>query len=115
MIDAENGSATDQLGHTVATAPFLGVTGLPPALREGSVDLEIGIIRPDDPEICSADLVTETLAGTAALLQVRPSAAIREAVASPGGATEAGLEALERGGLEAALADAVRASLERFR
>jgi pyrroline-5-carboxylate reductase len=66
------------------------------------------------PEL-AAELVAETLAGTAQLLEVREPAAIRQAVASPGGATEAGLEALERGGLEAALADAVRASLERFR
>ena len=29
-IDPDNGSATDQLGHSVATAPFLGVIGLPP-------------------------------------------------------------------------------------
>jgi pyrroline-5-carboxylate reductase len=63
----------------------------------------------------SGELVAETLAGTAELLRVREPAAIRAAVAPPGGATEAGLEALERGGLETALADAVRASLERFR
>lgn len=67
-----------------------------------------------EPEL-AAELVAETLAGTAELLEVREPAAIREAVASPGGATEAGLEALERGGLETTLADAVRASLERFR
>ena len=34
-----------------------------PALREGLVDLEIGIIRPAEPEIRSEDLVTETLIG----------------------------------------------------
>jgi DNA-binding transcriptional LysR family regulator len=34
-----------------------------PALREGSVDLEIGSIRPGDPEIRSETLVTETLVG----------------------------------------------------
>jgi pyrroline-5-carboxylate reductase len=67
-----------------------------------------------EPELAS-ELVSETLAGTAEMLRVRQPAAIREAVASPGGATEAGLEALERGGLEAALANAVRASLERVR
>jgi DNA-binding transcriptional LysR family regulator len=32
-----------------------------PVLREGVVDLEIGIIRPGDPEIQSETLVTETL------------------------------------------------------
>jgi pyrroline-5-carboxylate reductase len=62
----------------------------------------------------AAELVAETLAGTAELLRVREPAAIRAAVAPPGGATEAGLQALEQGGLEPALANAVRASLERF-
>ncbi|MGV9361833.1 LysR family transcriptional regulator [Amycolatopsis sp. NPDC003731] len=34
-----------------------------PALREGLVDLEIGTLRPGDPEIHSETLVTETLVG----------------------------------------------------
>ena len=34
-----------------------------PALREGLVDLEIGIVRPGEPEIRSETLVTETLIG----------------------------------------------------
>ncbi|MBO0676545.1 LysR family transcriptional regulator [Mycolicibacterium sp. S2-37] len=34
-----------------------------PTLREGLVDLEIGVIRPGDPEIRSEPLVTETLVG----------------------------------------------------
>lgn len=34
-----------------------------PALREGLVDLEIGIVRPGDPEIRSETLLTETLIG----------------------------------------------------
>lgn len=75
---------------------------------------DAGVEEGLDPDRAS-ELVTETLAGTAALLDVRDPVAIRKAVAPPGGATEAGLQALERGGLETALADAVRASLERFR
>jgi pyrroline-5-carboxylate reductase len=67
-----------------------------------------------EPQL-AAELVTATLAGTAELLSVREPGAIREAVAPPGGATEAGLRALERGGVEDALGDAVRASLERVR
>jgi pyrroline-5-carboxylate reductase len=67
-----------------------------------------------EPELASS-LVIGTLAGTAQLLEVRDPKAIRAAVAPPGGATEAGLEALERGRLSETLADAVRASLERFR
>ncbi|MEU4192434.1 LysR family transcriptional regulator [Kribbella sp. NPDC026611] len=36
-----------------------------PALREGGVDLEIGAVRPVDPEIRSETLLTETLIGVA--------------------------------------------------
>ncbi len=67
-----------------------------------------------DPGLAS-DLVRETLAGTAELLRVRDPASIRAAVAPPGGATEAGLEALREHGFAEALDAAVGASLERFR
>jgi pyrroline-5-carboxylate reductase len=60
-------------------------------------------------------LVADTLAGTAALLRKREPAAIRAAVASPGGATDAGLDALAAAGFERAVGDAVGASLERLR
>ena len=61
------------------------------------------------------ELVVDSLAGTAELLRRRDPEAIRRAVASPGGATEAGLEALAERDLEAAVHEAVRASLERMR
>jgi pyrroline-5-carboxylate reductase len=61
------------------------------------------------------NLVAGTLSGTAALLAHRDPAAVRRAVAPPGGATEAGLRALERGGFVDALDSAVEVSLERFR
>jgi pyrroline-5-carboxylate reductase len=61
------------------------------------------------------ELVVETAVGTAELLRVRHPADVREAVASPGGSTEAGLEALDREGARAAFEAAVRASLERMR
>jgi pyrroline-5-carboxylate reductase len=61
------------------------------------------------------ELVVDALAGTAELLRKRGPAAVRGAVASPGGATEKGLEALEEHGLDAAVGHAVRATLERFR
>jgi pyrroline-5-carboxylate reductase len=67
-----------------------------------------------DPELAH-ELVVDTLEGTAVLLRKRDPAAVRSAVASPGGATEKGLEALEEHGLDAAIGHAVRASLERFR
>jgi pyrroline-5-carboxylate reductase len=67
-----------------------------------------------DPALAH-ELVVDTLEGTAELLRKRDPAAVRSAVASPGGATEKGLEALEEHGLDAAIGHAVRASLERFR
>jgi pyrroline-5-carboxylate reductase len=60
-------------------------------------------------------LVVETTAGTAELLRIRHPADLRRAVASPGGSTEAGLEALDRGGARAAFEAAVNASLERMK
>jgi pyrroline-5-carboxylate reductase len=61
------------------------------------------------------DLVVDAAVGTAALMKNRRPAYVRKAVASPGGSTEAGLEALKRADTRAAFAAAVRASLERMR
>jgi pyrroline-5-carboxylate reductase len=66
-----------------------------------------------EPEV-AGELVAGAFAGTAALLRKRDPASIRNAVASPGGATEAGLAKLE-GVVENAFVAAVDASLERFR
>ena len=60
-------------------------------------------------------MVVEAAAGTGALLRVRPPADVRVSVTSPGGSTEAGLEALEREGAREAFEAAVRASLERMK
>jgi pyrroline-5-carboxylate reductase len=67
-----------------------------------------------DPEL-ARELVVETTAGTAELLRVRHPADVRKAVASPGGATEVGLEALDREGARGAFEAAVEASLRRMR
>jgi pyrroline-5-carboxylate reductase len=67
-----------------------------------------------DPEL-ARELVVETAVGTAELLRRHDPAAVRKAVASPGGSTENGLEALEREGAREAFEAAVRASLERMR
>jgi pyrroline-5-carboxylate reductase len=75
---------------------------------------EAGVREGLDPEL-AARFVAETLAGTGELLGRRDAAAIRRSVAPPGGATEAGLEALERAELRAAFDAAVAASLERVR
>jgi signal peptidase II len=59
-------------------------------------------------------LVIETMAGAAALLRERDgdTLGLRRSVASPGGTTARGLNALERGGVRAALAAAMDDVLE---
>jgi pyrroline-5-carboxylate reductase len=61
-----------------------------------------------------AELVVQTLAGTAELLRQRgnDTMAVRREVSSPGGLTARGLDALERGGIRAAFSDALDAVLE---
>jgi pyrroline-5-carboxylate reductase len=71
--------------------------------REG---LELGLAK---------GLVLDTFAGTAELLRDREPAAVRAAVASPGGSTEAGLEALAAHRVGEGIEAAVEASLERMR
>jgi pyrroline-5-carboxylate reductase len=63
----------------------------------------------------SRQLVAETAVGTAELLRHHDPAAVQKAVASPGGSTEAGLEALDREGARQAFEAAVEASLKRMR
>lgn len=67
-----------------------------------------------DPEL-ARELVVETAAGTAELLRTYSPAEVRKAVASPGGSTEKGLEALERERARQAFEAAVEASLQRMR
>ena len=57
----------------------------------------------------------ETFAGTIELLRRYDPISVRGAVASPGGSTEAGLEALADAGVGDAFQAAVRASLARMR
>ncbi|HEV2791779.1 MAG TPA: pyrroline-5-carboxylate reductase [Solirubrobacterales bacterium] len=122
------GSASEQvraklglLGHVVeipdedfdrATA----IMGCAPAYVAVAVEAlaDAGAEAGLDPEL-ARELVVETTAGTAELLRERPPAEVRKAVTSPGGSTEAGLEALDREGAAAAFKAAVEASLERMR
>jgi pyrroline-5-carboxylate reductase len=67
-----------------------------------------------EPELVEK-LVIEAAAGTGSLMRVRRPADLRIAVTSPGGSTEAGLDALEREDARGAFEAAVRASLERMR
>lgn len=120
-ISGELREALGVLGHMVelpdsqfdaATA----VMGCAPAYLALAVEAiaEAGAVNGLDPEL-ARELVVETTAGTAELLRERHPADVRKAVASPGGSTEAGLEALEREGGRAAFEAAVRASLEKMR
>lgn len=111
----------DKLGHVVelpdsqfdaATA----VMGCAPAYLALAVEAiaDAGAEDGLDPEL-ARELVVETAAGTAELLRDRHPADVRKAVASPGGSTEAGLEALDREGAREAFEAAVKASLEKMR
>lgn len=75
---------------------------------------EAGVAEGLDPEL-AARLVAGAIGGTAELLAAQSPEQIRRAVAPPGGATEAGLDALARQGFEQAVKAAVGASLEQFR
>ncbi len=70
-------------------------------------------VRRGIPAAQGAELVVQTLAGTAELLRRRgnDTMAVRREVSSPGGSTARGLDALERGGLRAAFSDALDAVL----
>jgi pyrroline-5-carboxylate reductase len=109
------------LGHVVELSDSqfdaaTAVMGCAPAYLALAVEAiaDAGAAEGLDEEL-ARELVVETTAGTAELLRVRHPADVRKAVASPGGSTEAGLEALDREGAREAFEAAVRASLERMR
>jgi len=111
----------DLLGHVVeiSEGDFDGATavmGCAPAYLALAVEAiaDAGAADGIDPDL-ARELVVETAAGTAELLRRHHPADLRKAVASPGGSTEAGLEALEREGARRAFEAAVEASLERMR
>jgi pyrroline-5-carboxylate reductase len=70
-------------------------------------------VRRGIPADQGAELVVQTLAGTAELLRRRnyDTLAVRREVSSPGGMTARGVAALERGGLRQAFSDALDAVL----
>jgi pyrroline-5-carboxylate reductase len=70
-------------------------------------------VRRGIPAAQGAELVVQTLAGTAELLRRRDydTVAVRRDVSSPGGLTARGVAALERAGLRAAFSDALDAVL----
>jgi pyrroline-5-carboxylate reductase len=69
-------------------------------------------VRRGLPADVAAKLVVGTMGGTAALLELRDTLAVRREVTSPGGSTARGLDALERGNIRTAFSDALDAVLE---
>lgn len=109
------------LGHVVEISDSdfdeaTAIMGCAPAYLALAVEAlaDAGTAAGLDAEL-ARELVVETAAGTAELLRARRPADVRKAVASPGGSTEAGLEALDREGARAAFEAAVEASLRRMR
>ena len=87
-----------------------GVSGVGPAYWAMLVEAQVdAAVRRGMPAALASTLVTETMAGAAELLRARghDTLAVRRAVASPGGTTARGLAALERGGVRAALSQAM--------
>jgi pyrroline-5-carboxylate reductase len=114
-VDEEIHRAVRELFARVGTVvevpePLMGVagatSGVGPAywalFAEAHVD---AAVRRGLPAAMATTLVTETMAGAAALLRERDgdTLGLRRQVASPGGTTARGLAALERGGVRAAL------------
>jgi pyrroline-5-carboxylate reductase len=95
--------ATAVMGCTPAYLAQIGQVIAAEGAREG-LDFEL-----------SFSLMIDTAAATAELLRTRSAEDLIKAVASPGGSTEAGLEALEREGAGPAFEAAVQASLARMR
>lgn len=120
-IDADMRKLLEGLGHVVdlADSQFdaaTAVMGCAPAYLALAVEAIADAGAADGLDAALArELVVETAVGTAELLRTHEAAALRRAVASPGGSTEAGLEALDREGAREAFEAAVRASLEKMR
>jgi pyrroline-5-carboxylate reductase len=94
--------------------PASAVMGVGPAYQAVLAEAQIDAgVRHGLTPAMAARLVTETMAGTAALLEARgyDTLTVRREVASPGGSTARGLAALDRAGVRAAFHDAIDAVL----
>src|SRR6478672_7592646 len=120
QLDAAVGELFAELGTLVVLDDALvdvamGLMSCAPAyvalVAEAQVDAGV---RRGIPAAQGAELVVQTLAGTAELLRRRDydTVAVRREVSSPGGLTARGVDALERAGLRAAFSDALDAVLE---
>lgn len=123
--DGETGarllSLFGELAHMVEVPdelidPATAIMGCTPAYLAVVVQTlaEAGADEKLDPQL-AYEMVVETFAGTTELLRRYDPIAVRTAVASPGGSTEAGLAALADAGVADGFRAAVRASLDRMR
>ena len=103
LEDALIDPATAVMGCTPAYLALIGQAIAAEGSREG-LDFDV-----------SFSLMNDTAAATAELLRTRSAKELIDAVASPGGSTEAGLQALDREGARRAFEAAVQASLARMR
>jgi pyrroline-5-carboxylate reductase len=119
-LDASVAALFAELGTLVVVDDALvdvatGLMSCAPAyvalVAEAQVDAGV---RRGIPAAEGAQLVVQTLAGTAELLRRRgyDTMAIRREVSSPGGMTARGVDALERAGLRRAFSDALDAVLD---
>ncbi len=118
-LDAQVSELFAELGTLVVLPDALvdvamGLMSCSPAyvalVAEAQIDAGV---RRGIPAAQGAELVVQTLAGTAELLRRRDNdtQAVRREVSSPGGLTARGVDALERGGIRAAFSDALDAVL----
>ena len=103
MDDGQIDGATAVMGCTPAYLALVAEAVAEAGAKDG---LDAALAR---------SLMNDTMAATAELLREYEPAALRQAVASPGGSTEAGLDALEEHNVRDAFTAAVEASLKRMR
>jgi pyrroline-5-carboxylate reductase len=93
-----------------------GLSGSGPAYVLAAIEALIaGAVKEGLPQGMALSLITQTILGTAQLIQVteKHPAVLRDQVCTPGGTTMAGLYALEVGGFRSALMSAVIAATQK--
>jgi len=118
-LDAEVRALLEELGTLVVLDDgmidvAMGLMSNAPAYYALVVEAQVDAgVRRGIPPRQAAELVVQTMAGTAELVRRRDydTLAVRRGVTSPGGSTARGLDALERGGVRAAFSDAMDAIL----